>query len=339
MQREFPGGVAEAKELRDKIDGLGGFEKLDKDLANLELLTGYDDKFGEGDPAFIDGLATANPAAFAKLAPAMFAKFNEISPDGWRQYIGSVVYGDFQRNELPVQLTRLADSIRRKDEAGVTESYNALSAYLATWRELAGLRVEAPKGKPAETGETDLSKREAALRSREWQAEHSGIERRIVQEEYKTAVGARKPSSEEKAEIQELFLSRRQTLAHQYFPDQAKKLDALRSRNDKAGFMRLATVMHKRVSPEAMRWAVARILKPSRAAASSTTQQRTQQQSEKPQQRQQQQPQNGAGAFKFVSAEPGTYDIDYTYPGIKNLISENKAVLRDGSKVQWRDRK
>ena len=130
-------------------------------------------------------------------------------------------------------------------------------------------------------------------------------------------------------------MSRRQTLARQYFPDQGKKLDALRARNDKAGFMRLATVMHKRVSPEAMRWAVARILKPSRAAAANTNQQQLRREPAK----QQPQSQNGAGTFKFVAAEPDTWDVDYSYPGIKALLGENKAVLKDGSKVQWRERK
>lgn len=332
LRREFPGGLSEAKELRDKIDGLGGVSAIEERIGDLEYFDGIDKKFTSGDPAFVDDLAGADPAAFSKIAPAVFAKFAEVSPDGWKKYIGGIVYGDFQRNEIPVQISRLADSLRRKDEAGAIESFNAISAYLSTFKELAELRVEAPRGKAPESRTDDLSKREMDLRAREWQSDHAQIERGIVQEEYRAAVGSRKPSTEEKAQIQELFLAKRQTLAKQYFPDQAKKLDALRNANDKAGFMRLATVMHKRVAPEAMRWAVSRTLKPAKA----TTSKLNQQQREQPRQQSQQ---NGAGIFKFVGAEPDTWAIDYSYPGIKQLLGENKAVLKDGVKVQWRDKK
>lgn len=335
FQREFPGGLTEAKELRDKIDGLGGVATIEERLNDLTYFDGIDQKFTQGDPAFVDDLVKADPGAFSRIAPAVFAKYNEIHPEGWKKYIGTVIYTDFQQNEIPVQMSRLADSLRRKDEAGAIESFNAVAAYLASFKELASLRVEAPKGKAPESKDQDVQKREDALRAREWQAEHSQIERRIVQEEYRTAVGARKVSTEDKAQIQELFLAKRQTLARQYFPDQAKKLEALRRANDKAGFLRLATLMHKRVSPEAMRWAVARTLKPAKTGASG----QTPVQKLPPQQQGRLERQNGAGVFKFVSNEPGTWDIDYNYPGIKQLLGENKAVLKSGEKVQWRERK
>ena len=333
FQREFPGGLTEAKEIRDKIDGLGGFTAIEERLQDLDFFDGVDKKFTAGDPGFVDELANADPGAFAKIAPAVFAKYADIHPDGWKQYIGSVVYGDLLENGIPAEVTRLADALNAKNDAVVIDSFNKIAKYLMLFKGLKELRPELPKGKTTETPDGDLNKREMALRSREWQAEYAQLERRIVQDEYRSAIGSRKPTSEERATIQELYLNRRQTLARQYFPDQGKKLEQMRLRNDKAGFMRLARIMQLKVTPEAMRWAVARTLKP---AKSSTTRQNTQQEQRTESQRKPQSQANGAGIFKFVGAEPDTYDIDYDKTN-KALLAENKAILRDGSRVQWRE--
>ncbi len=332
LEREFPGGLTEARELRDKVDGLGGLLEIEGSIQTAREFTELAVAFEQGSPAFVDDMLATSPQAFATLAPIIFGKYAEIHPEGWQSYIGRIVYGDLQKNEIPVAMTRLADSLRRDDKEGAAEAFNQVAGYLASYKDLASRQVAAPKLDAPKPKDDDLNKREETLRSREWKTERAGIYRRLADEQYRFAIGSRKPTSEELAQIQELFQSRAGRLTRQNFPDWERKSEAFIRANDKAGYLRYMASIYRKVVPEAAASAVRSTLKSAPARTTATT---TRPAAQTQQRQQQAVATDQSGTFKPIGKEPGTWDIDYdrTSPA---MLAKNRAVLIDGRKVEWR---
>ena len=325
LDREFPGGLTEVKELRDKLDGFGGVPGIEKMQQGLAEMDGLAKQFMDGDPAFVEDLATEGPEAFAKLAPAIFAKYAEVHPEGFEAYLGRVIYGDMVRNEIPLLMMRLADVIGDKPQA--VEVFEKLNLYLGNFKTMATKPMEAPKGRAPEPKANNQDQREEDLRSREWKMDRDKVQRATVDSEFRSALNGRKPSSEERAEIYERFKVKAGMLLRNIEPEWTKKSERFIKNNDKAGYLRFMTSLYKRVTPESMSYAVNRTLKPARAGATAAP-------------KKNEQPGRASGApaapgFTPVSKEPGSYEIDYSRTSTA-MLNRNQAVLTDGRKVNWK---
>jgi hypothetical protein len=321
LDREFPGGLTEARELRDKIEGLGGVEGIEGKLETLAELTGLSKQFMDGDPAFVEDMATSSPEAFSALAPAIFAKYAQTNPDGFTGYIGRVVWSHLQSNGVPLLLQRLADFIPA-DKPQALELLNTLNGFL---NEFAEMSKKAPAtAKPrVEAKPDDLTAREEALRSREWRAERDGIQRGIVRDEETKSLAGRKPDTEERAQIRELFMTRSQAAANRLFPGWSEKAQRFIKSGDKAGYLRYMKSIYSRVVPEAMASAVNSTMRHSKTtpvvAKTATTRPGATAA-----------PANG---FKPVASIPQNIDWGRTS---KQMVQEDRYILTDGSRVQVR---
>ena len=81
--------------------------------------------------------------------------------------------------------------------------------------------------------------------------------------------------------------------------------------------------IYTRITPEAMASSVNSTMKGKKAVA--TTQARKPATAAKP----------PAAGFKPISGEPSTWDIDMRQT-TRAMIQENRAIMKDGSKVSWR---
>lgn len=327
IDREFPGGVTEAKELRDKVEEFGGIEGIEQKLESLVEMDGLATAYMSSDPAFVEDLVESSPEAFSALAPLVFQKFHEINAEGFSAYMGRVVLGDMQANGVPLMMQRLQDLIPA-DNDKLQKAFEVVNQYLGGFQALAQKPLPSAKAKPGSgsgNGKGDeLSKREEALRAKEWQSERDTMQRGIVNNEYTKCLAGRKAGSEEKAQILELFLSRSKAAADRIFPGWNEKAQRYISSNDKAGYLRWMKSIYSRVVPEAMASAVTSTMRGKKAAAPA----------KKP----------GAGGgtvvapiagFKPVAKEPGTWEINYSLT-TQAMLRENRAVLKDGSKVAWK---
>ena len=323
LDREFPGGLTEARELRDKVEELGGVDGIEGKFETLAELTGLSKQFMDADPAFVEDMATSSPESFAALAPVVFAKYAQTNPDGFTAYIGRVVWSDMNTNGIPLLLQRMADFMPA-DKPQAIELLNTLSTYLNGFGELSK-KAPATARPRAEAKPDDLTAREEALRSREWKADRDGIQRGIVREEETKALSGRKPDTEERAQIRELFMTRSGAAANRLFPGWAEKAQRFIKSGDKAGYLRYMKSIYVRVVPEAMASAVNSTMRHAKPApvVKQTAVSRPGSSAA---------PVNG---FKPVATEPDTYKIDYGRT-TKAMLQENRAILTDGARVQWK---
>ncbi|MDE2099607.1 MAG: hypothetical protein KGL39_20310 [Patescibacteria group bacterium] len=327
LDREFPGGLNEVRELRDQVEEFGGITGIQEKLDSLQEMDGLAQQFMSADPAFVDDLIQSSPEAFSALAPVVFQKFAETNPDGFGAYIGRIVYANMQAAEIPLVMMRLNDLVADKPQA--IEALKQLNVYLGGFRDLASKALPEFKGAKSSTPKNDdLSKREEALRSKEWQAERDSLHKGIVNTEYKRALAGRTPNSEEKAQILELFTGRATTAANRLFPGWQQKAQRYINANDKAGYLRYMETIYRRIVPEAVSSAVSSTM---RGKATSTKKPAT------PARPAVKPAANGAGTEGFapLAKEPDTWEIDYarTTP---SMLRNNRAVLTSGKKVEWR---
>lgn len=320
LNREFPGGLTEVRELRDKVEQMGGFADIEEKLQGAEELNKLAVYFENGDAAFVDDMIASNKESFAALAPVVFDRFRDLNTGAWSAYIGKVVYGDLQKNDIPLYLMRLADHVKDKPEA--LELLNVVNAYLGGFKELS---TKAPTARPQAKAQPNTeTQRETDLRSREWNLDRQSLQRETKAEAFTKALAGRKPNTEEKAQIEELFTTRAAKLADQFFKDWRKTSEAYIKRNDKAGYLRYMGSIYKRVIPEAITSAVRSTMKGKAATITNPKTGATVTPAAK-----------AAEGFTVVGKEPNTYDVDYGRTNQK-MIMEGRYIMKDGRKLQWR---
>lgn len=325
MEREFPGGLPEVLEMRSKLEEFGGFDSIQERLEGAEELTGLADQFMEGNPAFVEDMLESSPESFNALAPIVFQKYAETQPDAFASYIAKIVASDFQKCNLPLMMMRLEDMLG--DNAAAREILGQVNGYLAGFQALANKApAVAPPGPKKAPARTSADQREEQLRSREWNLDRQAVQKTIVGDAYAKAAAGRKASAEERAEIQWRFMNRAKIEADRMFPGWNEKSQRFIRNNDKAGYLRYMTSIYKRIVPEAMASAVQRTLRgkaPGPGIPRGTSQ--------KPGAT----PVAAAAGFTMLSKEADTWQIDYgrTSPA---MLRENRAILKDGKKVQWR---
>lgn len=324
FRREFPGGLTEARQMRNDIEELGGMSEIREKIDGAEELNQLAVAFADSDPAFVEDMVASSPEAFAKLAPIVFDRYSEIDQDGFAAYIGRIVYADIREKAVDLNLSLLMNLVKDKPEA--LELVNNINGYLGRFKELAQKSPTAPAAKPRNTTPSSADQRENELRAREWNADRRDLQSRIRNDAYKSALAGRTPNTEEKAQIAELFNSRAVKLADRLFKDWQKVSQRYIQRNDKAGYLRYMTSIYRRVVPEAMTSAVASTLK--RQGATGVTRPGE----KRPPASGQTTPAEG---FALVASEPATYDVDYGRT-TQAMIRANQAILKNGKKVTWR---
>lgn len=331
LDREFPGGLTEAKELRDKIEELGGVTGIEQHVEVAGEFRKLADLYEAADPAFIDDMIESNPQSFAALAPSMLAKYGEVDPQGFAAHVGRIVFSDMSKAGVPLYMMRLADLIG--DNPKAMEAFEVLNNYLGVWKGLAEKSPEAPRTATKQAPKTDdLARREEDLRAREWKTERETLQKTVTDGEYVKALAGRKPDQEERAQIRELFTIRSKAAADRLFPGWAEKAQRFIKTGDKPGYLRYMQSIYKRVVPETMASAVAATLRGKKAVIPPANGQPNGQQ--KPQQQQ-----NGAtssnGGYAQVAKEPDTWSIDFDRTS-SAMLQQNRAVLKGGKMVSWK---
>jgi hypothetical protein len=271
--------------------------------------------------AFVDELAKASPESFAAIAPVVFDRYAQMNPDAFGAYVGRIVYSDFQRNDIPLMMARFADVIG--DNPKALEYFGQLNAYLGGFKALA---EKAPAKTEPKKEEPKPKTDESATRAQEWAGESSNARNALAKTEFQRLITGKKLDSEDRGQIETLYLSKAQRLAEQYFPNWKKTAQGYIASGNKSAYLRFMASIDKRVVPEAVNYAVSRTLRtPGRPVAVAHTP-GTRPAAAKP-----------VNGFKFVGSEPPTSEVrfgaGFTTP---QMIMRNQAILKDGTKVQWR---
>jgi hypothetical protein len=320
LDREFPGGLTEARELRDKIEGLGGVEGIEGKLETLAELTGLSKQFMDGDPAFVEDMATSSPEAFSALAPAIFAKYAQTNPDGFTAYIGRVVWSDMNTSGIPLLLQRMADFMP-VDKPQALELLNSLSTYLNGFGELSKKAPSTARSKPVEQPKKDeKNDYEQAFSA----AASDRI--RLAKEEVRKTLHGESLDKESQAQVIYLYEGRAKVLADRLFPGWMNKAKAYLERGNQPAYSRYMTSIDNRVVPEAVSWAISKTRSHGGDKKAAPT----------PKQTAVSRPGTSAApanGFKPVASIPQNIDWGRTS---KQMVQEDRYILTDGSRVQVR---
>jgi len=325
MARELPGGLKELRQLRETVETLGGDVGIQEVQSELRGWHEFDEQFSNGDPKAIEFMLSdpQGQQSFLKLMPTALAKFSELHPDGYGQYMASVFVGDMAQNGITLALDRLQDFIA--DNPKAMDQWNKLAGYVNRLGQLSQKKVEPPKSEAQQQkGASDIEQREAQLTRTEWKNETANEQRQVFQSEWARNAAGRKITEAQSAAIKELFESR---LNKAIQAKHASVLERYFNAKDKNGFMRYASSISKTEVPRALKAAFDAVM-PGRPGPKPGTANGV-----KP-------PVNGAlkvtPGFTQIAKQPATQDIDYRHQfNTPANFQAGKAILKDGRKVTW----
>jgi hypothetical protein len=93
LKKEFPGGLNEARALREFKERLGGDDGIRQIEQERQYFQDLDQRLAAGDAQVVEHLANAAPEGFARLVPSAIAKLAETSPEHFGHLAGVMVAG------------------------------------------------------------------------------------------------------------------------------------------------------------------------------------------------------------------------------------------------------
>ena len=192
FRREFPGGPAELKTMRDTLETLGGETGVQEITQELDGWRQFDQQFTAGDPKVLEFLTSEPEAqsAFLQIAPQAFEKFRELNPEGYGAYVAQVFVADMMQEQVPLMMQRLGDFLG--DNPKASEVYQKLVGYLNRIGTLAKNPVNKPFEKAQPKGpDPDRQKFEQdreAFTKQQWRSESDTIHKRVFDAEWSKMV-------------------------------------------------------------------------------------------------------------------------------------------------------
>lgn len=176
----------------------------------LGYFHGLDAKFTAGNPEFITDLAAASPESFAKLAPVVFQKFNEASPDAYSSYVSQATLNFLDRGGMPVEfemlkafLPQLSDS-PAKDR--VIASFNKLFDLTEQMRGFAAKPITPPAKKADDAATLETQRQELATREMDvtrtyWNTSGTQFGNNLIDKELSRLSGKNQVSDDQRSQI------------------------------------------------------------------------------------------------------------------------------------------
>ena len=94
LKKEFPGGLNEARALREFKERLGGDDGIQQIEQERQHFQNLDQQLAAGDTKVLEHLASVAPEGFAKLVPSAIAKLAETSPEHFEHIAGVMIAGN-----------------------------------------------------------------------------------------------------------------------------------------------------------------------------------------------------------------------------------------------------
>jgi hypothetical protein len=331
FEKALPGGLKEVEQLRQTVETLGGPNGIQEIQAEVNGWHQFDEQYMAGDPKAVEFM-TSEPEgqeAFLKLIPSAIQKYEQLHPEGYRNYMAQVFNATANQSDIPLTLMRLADLVG--DNPRAMEQLQRLDGFFKFIKGEASKQVEAPKfqKEQQDDGRSQFEQEKSAFEREKWKAETAAEQQKIALDEWNRMLAGRKLTDAQKAHIAESFeLKLNQAIEQKH----KETLERYFTAKDRAGFLRYASQISKTEVPRIMR-AVFDAVAPGKPA---------------------QRPTNGAppppvknGApargvpiaqgFTQVAQRPDyktQVDLRNPFNNAENM-RKGLAILKDGKKVRW----
>jgi hypothetical protein len=321
-RKALPQGLKEVRELRTAMQQYGGPDAIRQTREELAYFNDLDTQFTAADPRFVEALIDTPEGkdSFLKLGPAMFAKYSEMHPEGYKQMVAKAAVSEMERSGFRTAMTLLKHVIKANPEA--LEYFNQAASVFDKLTDDAEKKVELPKREQTpelDQRAQDLTQREQALARKDWSGEATSLFTNTYTSEFERQTKGLKVSGQDRAEINE----RVRIMLKPILDRENGRLEAFFAQGDRDGRNRHLTALYNREIPEVLKRAIAKTL-PGRKAAVAAPKPGT----------------PGAKpvavepGFQWVAKAPGLTEIDPSQT-TQQMFLEGKAILRGGRKVMW----
>jgi hypothetical protein len=348
LREAFPGGLREVQALRDQLNELGGLQSIQSVRDEVAYFNDLDQQFTAGDPRFLQAMLDTpeGQQGFIKLAPLILDKYREMAPEHFDTQFAKQEMQDMAAARVDLTLYRMLDIInemKQKPELApiadrLTEQFNSLGQYYNAVAERAAKKAELPSFvKAAPSGENDerqqFEREKRELNMEKWaRSTHPG-RLQFFNSELARRTKDAPLTDTQMATFRELY-GNRINKAMEDEPGYKEAVERFFANGDLEGFKRHVLSTYRTVAPRIMRVALDMtrsgrgvVAKPKAGVATPGASAR---------------PATATGAkpaegFKWVNAMPDKNKIAFG-PGRTTgaMIREGRAILEDGSRVQWR---
>lgn len=331
FEKEFPGGLKEARTLKGALDEFGGVEGMREAQQAISDYSKMEEMFEKSDPQFFNSLAEESPEAFSTLMPAGLEKWKSVDPDNYNHTLAQVMVQTLDSARFSSTLESIFD--RLGDSA---ENKPLRDAIASMWQTVDGYRkvaAQAPEKKVA-PAEAALTKREQAIAEREQKAFLAPIAtsgKQHVTQIVDAEMGRGYQWAQTSADVQDAVRERvTQEIVKASKADKTfmRDFDRFRSRNDGAGLERHIKNFQQRVGPGIVE-KVARLfnVKPKGAGAGPVKVQPQAQRANGAQR-------IGTTDWERITRQPGPGEWDRVKT-TADMILEQRAILKSGKRVTW----
>lgn len=262
FQKEFPGGIAEARQIATTLKEFGGTDGVRVLKDSADYLEQIDKSFTAGDPAFIDQLAQASPESFVKIMPAAIDKLEQMAPEAFASLFAQRMLGDMNASGLIGELQWLQRVAG--DNAEIKAVADKFVKYLQRLSGFAEKPYAAPKSQQSQNGNgqqdeerTRFEQEKREFTITQWRTVAADNVGKVFSSEFSRLTGGRTVTTEQKAAIIELVqnaINRAET------DDDRKKIDDYFASGDQQGYLKFKDSFFKRVVPNAVERATSTIL-------------------------------------------------------------------------------
>jgi hypothetical protein len=146
--RRAVGSVAQARELADTFESLGGHEGI----ADMQQEVGdYAQELtsmAQGDPSVIEDLARDFPGGLVKLVPHAVDKLQTVDPGAYEHLAARIVSGTFQDKGVASRMDRLAELISDGKQREAFELTKQIREWMSAVKGIAGQRPQSREETP-----------------------------------------------------------------------------------------------------------------------------------------------------------------------------------------------
>lgn len=349
LTKEFPGGMAEAKKLKET------FASIEKDFpeglepvkAELSEYRGLDEAYAAADPKVLDVWVQANPEAFKKLAPLAMNRLGREDPQAYQKWGAELITSTLRSSGVQHNLAFLNRLIASGDREGAAAELKSVTDWIASIDTLAKSQPAAAPGKDPqlEARERNIQQQEDQLWSQQTAGPINAHRASLIRSEAKQylpkdAKGATIALDDETAEAIEAEVQRRADKILMGDPDFVKKFQAYTAAKDSKGLQaymkqKLADVLKSRPGkPGPIEQATKLFFRGVGQAAKP-----------KPGQKPGQKPAAAAGQRAAApqgwtkvhpDKAPQPHEIDRTQTSFE-MQMQKQAVLKNGKRLYWGD--
>lgn len=326
LNKELPNGIKEVREIRQTIEQFGGVDGIKERVETARAADELDQHYYAGDPKFLDGMTNTDEgkAAFLRVAPMAIDRFAQMNPEGFGAYFSSVFQNSINELGLGNSLSMVEYLTRGNQE--IQQYFAPIKQFFDGVKENAKKPIisqKAPGAQPADQREQSLKQKEQELTAREWQSVRESAKNEAYRSEFERMTAGRKVSADAKGEIEEFFNIKIGQMLKGRAGEVKGAVDRYFAAGDRDGYNKYFQSLYKQVIPEAMRYAVAKVMPgkpgpqangtpavPAKAAPKATD------------------------GYEMIASKPDVNEIDHQRR-TREMWVKNQAVLKDGRKVQW----